>query len=42
MPTIKFRHTNFKPDSLARIKQMQAIVAEYAGQDLKLTARQLY
>lgn len=42
MPTIRYRATKFKPESLAKIEQMQAIVAEYAGQDLRLTARQLY
>ena len=34
---VVFRETNFRPESLARIKQMQAIVKEYAAQDLRLT-----
>jgi len=38
----RFRNTNFRPDSLARIAQMDAIVREYARQNLRLTARQLY
>jgi hypothetical protein len=42
MATIKFRDRKFKPDSLERIEQMLAIVADYEGQGLKLTARQLY
>ncbi len=42
MAAIKFRDTNFRPDSLARIHQMQAIVKEYQAQGLRLTARQLY
>jgi hypothetical protein len=37
-----FRNTNFRPDSLARIAQMDSIVREYARQNLRLTARQLY
>jgi len=42
MSKIQFRDTKFKPESLARIKQMQVIVREYAQQKLKLTARQLF
>lgn len=42
MSKIEFRSTKFKRESLARIEQMQDIVTEYAEQDLKLTARQLY
>ncbi len=38
----KFRNTKFRPDSLDRIEQMDAIVGEYQGQGLRLTARQLY
>jgi hypothetical protein len=41
--TVKaFRSTNFKAESLKKIKTMQEIVAEYDAQDLRLTARQLY
>jgi len=36
----QFRVTNFKGDTLARIKQANSIIAEYGGQ--KLTARQVY
>lgn len=36
----QFRVTNFRPDTLARIRQANAIIAEYGGQ--KLTARQVY
>lgn len=36
----QFRATNFRPDTLARIRQANAIIAEYDGQ--KLTARQVY
>ena len=42
MAAITFRHTNFKRASLDRIEQMQKIVAQYAKQNLRLTARQLY
>lgn len=35
-----YRVTNFKPDTLQRIEQANAIIAEYGGQ--KLTARQVY
>lgn len=42
MSKIQFRETKFKPETLARIRQMQAIVKEYADDGLKLTARQLY
>lgn len=42
MSKIQYRTINFKKDSLTRIKQMQEIVAEYAEQGLRLTARQLY
>lgn len=35
-----FRVTDFKPETLARIKQANDIIAEYGGQ--KLTARQVY
>jgi len=38
----KFRSTNFRSDSLARIEQMVEIVEEYQAQGLRLTARQLY
>ena len=38
----KFRSVNFRSDSLAKIQQMVAIVAEYQEQGLRLTARQLY
>jgi len=38
----QFRHIKFRGDSLARIREMQGIVSEYAAQDLRLTARQLY
>lgn len=38
----KFRNTNFRSDSLARIEQMSEIVEEYQAQGLRLTARQLY
>jgi len=36
----QFRSTNFRPDTLTRITQAAAIIAEYDGQ--KLTARQVY
>lgn len=42
MARIAFRQKKFKPESLARIEQMQDIVAEYERQGLRLTARQLY
>lgn len=42
MPTIQYRSTKFRADSLARIQQMQQIIGEYARQGLRLTARQLY
>lgn len=42
MPTIQFRSQKFRPDSLAKIEQMVAIVDEYQAQGLRLTARQLY
>lgn len=42
MAKIQFRTKKFKPEALARIEQMQTIVAEYEAQDLQLTARQLY
>lgn len=38
----KFRSTNFRPDSLAKIEQMDTIIDEYQQQGLRLTARQLY
>lgn len=38
----QFRTVNFRPDSLTRIKQLAAVVAEYQAQGLRLTARQLY
>ena len=38
----QFRHIKFRGDSLSRISAMQSIVSEYAAQDLRLTARQLY
>lgn len=38
----KYRSVNFRPDSIEKIKQMVAIVAEYQQQGLRLTARQLY
>lgn len=42
MATEKIRDTNFRPDSLARIRQLASIVKEYQQQGLRLTARQLY
>ena len=39
---IKFKDVNFRPDSLARIKLCNAVVADYEGQGLRLTLRQLY
>lgn len=42
MSKIRYRDKSFKPEALARIGQMQAIVDEYAAQDLQLTARQLF
>lgn len=42
MAKVQFRRTDFKPEKLARIEQMIAIVDEYQKQGLKLTARQLY
>lgn len=42
MPTIQYRDTRFRRDSIERIKQMQEIVREYAAQGLRLTARQLF
>lgn len=36
----QFRVTNFRPDTLERIRQAASIIAEYGGQ--KLTARQVY
>ncbi len=36
----QYRATNFKPETLARIKQLNAILAEYEGQ--KLTSRQVF
>lgn len=41
MSKIQFRETKFRPETLARIKQMQEIVQEYAQQGFRLTARQL-
>lgn len=38
----KFRDTAFREASVAKIKQMMAIVAEYQQKGLRLTARQLY
>lgn len=38
----QFRETRFRPESLARIKQMIEIIAEYRAQGLRMTARQLY
>jgi hypothetical protein len=38
----QFRKVKFRGDSLLRINEMQSIVSEYAVQDLRLTARQLY
>jgi hypothetical protein len=38
----KFRSINFRPDSLAKIEQMDTIIDEYQQQGLRLTARQLY
>ena len=42
MAKIRFRQTKFRSNSLTRVEQMQNIVAEYARQGLRLTARQLY
>jgi len=42
MARTKYRNTQFKTESLARIKQLQTIVDEYQKQGLTLTARQLY
>src|SRR5574341_258871 len=38
----RFRTVNFRPDSLAKIEQMDSIIDEYQQQGLRLTARQLY
>lgn len=38
----RFRFITFKPDSRAKIEKMNAIIAEYQEQGLRLTARQLY
>ena len=38
----RFRTTNFKPESAAKIVKMNEIIEEYQGQGLRLTARQLY
>jgi hypothetical protein len=38
----RFRNTNFRPDSRAKIDKMVEIVDEYQNQGLRLTARQLY
>ena len=42
MPAIKIRQTNFRKGSLDKINTMREIVDDYLGQDLRLTARQLY
>ena len=42
MARVQYREIAFKAASLERIQQMQGIVAEYARQGLRLTARQLY
>ena len=38
----QYRSINFRPDSRAKIVQMETIVDEYQKQGLRLTARQLY
>lgn len=38
----KFRETNFKPESLTRIRQANDIIVEYRAAGLVLTLRQLY
>lgn len=40
MSAQQFRVINFRPDTLAKIKQAQEIISEYGGQ--RLTARQIY
>lgn len=38
----KFRHKNFRPESLDIIERMNTIIDDYEAQDLRLTGRQLY
>lgn len=42
MAVERFRTVNFRPESRAKIVQMDTIVDEYQQQGLRLTARQLY
>lgn len=42
MPKIKYKEENFRPESLAKIKQANAIIAEYDAAGYELTLRQLY
>lgn len=39
---IQYRNTNFRPETLRLIGQMERIVAEYAAAGHRMTARQLY
>jgi hypothetical protein len=42
MPKIKYQDFNFRPATIAMIKQANVIIAEYAAQGFDLTLRQLY
>ncbi len=42
MPKIKYQDFNFRPATMALIKQANAIIAEYSAQGFDLTLRQLY
>jgi len=42
MPLVKYKSLNFRPASLAVIKQANSIISEYQGQGYDLTLRQLY
>jgi hypothetical protein len=42
VPKIRYEETKFKPDRLAMLRQVQAIVEEYQVQDLDLSSRQVY
>jgi hypothetical protein len=42
MPKIRYKDFNFRPATLAMIKQANSIIAEYARQGFDLTLRQLY
>lgn len=42
MAAVAYRSTNFRPDTREKIDRMIEIIEEYARQDLRLTARQLY